>query len=363
MTLTGGIASFSKRKKEKNVFKSLFGQNSDSEESSSSSDDSDDNYNLDSSANDLMQKCQEEPHHENALVIDGEGCSYYQTVVNGELHPLRISIREKKILGIAHQLWPAAGYLCDYLLAHPEQIIFPLDKHRLIGEHYYQVDLLEIGAGLGLTGIYLGAFFNTNTTLQPSHQTLKIPSNNVTLDNIRIGKVVCTDIDEAIAGIQENIDLNRHHLVNTDDADIVVSAEELFWGKSEHVHNLMEKYFPHCISGSASSADSMNNHVSMNRAPPLVIAADVVYWECLFQPLVDTLQILCHDYHCHVIIAHFKRWKKDSKFFALCKKHSLEVVVLEEKITRERDVHHNNPDSEEMKKTIQRIYRIQAVNK
>jgi hypothetical protein len=61
-----------------------------------------------------------------------------------------------------------------------------------------------------------------------------------------------------------------------------------------------------------------------------------------------------------VIIAHFKRWKKDSKFFALCKKYKLEVMVLEEKITKERDIHHNNPDNEEMKKTIQRIYRIQA---
>ena len=54
-----------------------------------------------------------------------------------------------------------------------------------------------------------------------------------------------------------------------------------------------------------------------------------------------------------MIIAHVKRWKKDSKFFALLKKKGLMIDIIHEDIGMKEE-----ENTGELRKHIQRIYRI-----
>jgi len=208
-----------------------------------------------------------------------------------------IRIMERKALGIAHQLWPAAAFLGDFLATNPQ---------ILSSNNEESISVIELGAGLGLTGLFLSSFFDGINT------------------KLSISQVILTDLPEALAGLKENIALNDLHNK--------VDAQVLTWGNVEEAKEVMSL----CV-----------------KAPPVVIAADVVYWECLFGPLVDTLVYLCNVCHCTIIVAHIKRWKKDNKFFGLCKKRNLIVETLhEEKIMIQHE--HTKEDSKQLRK----IYRI-----
>lgn len=221
------------------------------------------------------------------------------------IHPdYSIRIAERKSLGIAHQLWPASIFLGDYLAANPNLLNF-----KQPDSDTSNINIIELGAGLGLTGLFLASFYDDNKS------------------NVRISKVILTDLPEAIDGLRENIKLNnlQHRVV----------AKVLSWGNLEEVHDTL------------SMCSGVHN---------VVIAADVIYWEKLFVPLVDTLACLCKQYGCIVIIAHIKRWKKDNKFLNLCKKQALLVDTICEEINFLR---HENTH-EEMKQ-IRRIYKISAI--
>ena len=90
--------------------------------------------------------------------------------------------------------------------------------------------------------------------------------------------------------------------------------------------------------------------------PVLVIAADCVYWEKLFKPLYDTIYLLVTEYDSEIIISHVKRWKKDEKFFKLCRKN-MTVEILDE--TREFVP---APHTGILTREIKKIYKIKKKN-
>jgi hypothetical protein len=65
--------------------------------------------------------------------------------------------------------------------------------------------------------------------------------------------------------------------------------------------------------------------------------------------------MLCYEYKAKVLIAHIKRWKKDQKFFVLCKKRGLKVEVKEEQVFFSPHEH-----TGEEEKQLRRIYEITA---
>lgn len=199
-------------------------------------------------------------------LIDENGSILFTSQTSGTA----IQLLEHKALGIAHQLWPAAKFMCNYL-----------DEHsHLLSEHVGgSINILELGAGVGLCGLFAAAALR-------HHSDIKVT-------------VVLTDLPEALGGLNENISLNG--------LNASVSSAELSWG----VDGQMERVF------------------AMFDAPPLVIAADCVYYQCLFRPLFLTIKGLT-DRGCVVIIAHVKRWKKDAKFFGMCRKHGMTVQLLHE---------------------------------
>jgi predicted nicotinamide N-methyase len=162
--------------------------------------------------------------------------------------------------------------------------------------------VLELGAGVGLCGIFLARFGLAQ-------------------------KVVLTDINEALALLRDNIQLNN--------VSASSSAMPLYWGNKEQLEVVLSQF---------------EENTSSTR---LVIASDCVYWRNLFQPLLMTLTALIHRGY-HVIIAHVKRWKKDNLFFSNSKK-IFDVELLLETLDYTRD-----EVSGSLRRKIHRIYRMKA---
>jgi hypothetical protein len=263
---------------EANVFSGLFG--------SLSSDSEDD------AAKEVEDTLQE--HGElkiGAQKVADPKIQYEYTSTNG----ITVHLVEKKERGIAHQVWPAAEYFCEFLVKHPSIII------TYAGE---RCNIIELGAGLGLVGIFA---------------SLLLPSQS-------LGKIILTDLPEAMEGLAENIHINS---ANTHGA---IEAGVLQWGDDSDADLIWRK----CDATYGT----------------LVVAADCIYWECLFEPLCRTLRMLVSR-GCHILLSHVKRWKKDAKFFAMCKKLRMAVDLLEERIVHEPAVHTGRAE-----KKITRMYHI-----
>lgn len=204
-----------------------------------------------------------------------------------------IRIRTNKKLGIAHQLWPAASFLCKYIEGNMSTIL----------PNPSSCNILELGAGVGLCGSFLAA--------------------------LGCKKVVMTDLSDALGLLNENI------IVNNIESNAVASI--LRWGIEEDIHQSTRLF----------GGESF-----------LVIAADCVYWQSLYKPFYETLCILT-DMGATVLLAHVKRWKKDNKFFSMCRQR-LDVQMLQEevKVLIESPSEQELGESVREMKNISRIYRI-----
>jgi len=218
---------------------------------------------------------------------------------------IEVVLIERKHLGIAHQLWPAAGFLCEFFLKHKTwlQTECSIEHTGESNGSKPPLAVLELGAGIGLCGMYLGAL------MQQTCDT----------------KVLLTDLPGAIDGLNENI--NRNDLSDS------VQARVLSWGDASEFDAVMAEF---------------------KGQTPLVIAADCVYWECLYEPLFQTIKSLMSR-GCKVIISHVRRWKKDGKFFAMCKKAGYSVSVWVEEVKTVPAEHTGVPTRQ-----VTRIYCIES---
>ena len=206
-----------------------------------------------------------------------------------------VKLESNPVLGIAFQLWPAARLLCDFIESHPEEVF----------EGHEHVNLLELGAGIGLCGIFSQLAFSE-----------------------RVVETIVTDLADAVPLMDRNIAINEA---------INVHSAVLPWGSESDL------------------ASSINSFTSP-QLPCVVLAADCVYWENLFQPLCDTVTSLCKR-HYTIIIAHVRRWKKDGKFFQMCKKNNLKVVTLIENVSTCQ-----NENTGQISRLVTRIYKISLAN-
>lgn len=185
--------------------------------------------------------------------------------------------------------------------------------------------MLELGAGVGLVGIWAVAAGCSSSTV--------------------------TDLVEVLPILRANVDANptlapklsvRPCAWGTDDWRAwSPKSDTPSWSNSENSTTAT----PHASvdkAAGAVTADSLlevaqNDRDDSEPAPNLVLIADCVYWPELFAPLVETLRGLCAPRAsggcgCEVLMAHTRRWKKDGKFFALASKY-LEVTKLHEVVT------------------------------
>ena len=209
---------------------------------------------------------------------------------------IQIDLNHDSKRGIAFQLWPAASYLCNHIEQNYENIHTMIKAKTGAASSSssssssdgtkYPLNVLELGAGIGLVGIFCGSLFTT------SH----------------INDIIITDLPETVPIINENIALNQQKY----DANNRISCNTLRWGNVEDLDAVLASY-------------------ANPTAQLVVVLADCVYWECLYQCLYDTLFALINNYNAVVLMGHVKRWKKENKFFNLIKK-TINIDVLQENI-------------------------------
>ena len=221
-------------------------------------------------------------------------------VLADEKMQLEVLVREVRCQGLSFQIWPAAHALCWYLEemvgsgSNPSWLGL-MDKNLVgtvkLGSKRSRVRVLELGAGTGMVGIVcavLGA------------------------------DCVLTDLSHVTPNLMHNAALNQETIERSGRGGSI-SVKTLRWG----------------------DVDDMR---IVGRDFNLVVASDVVYYDHLFEPLLHTLKWLTQSTqsaqpygldasvngvtspatHCVktnecgppvVLLAHLRRWKKDSQFF------------------------------------------------
>ncbi|KAE8707095.1 pyridine nucleotide-disulfide oxidoreductase domain-containing protein 2-like isoform X1 [Hibiscus syriacus] len=194
-----------------------------------------------------------------------------------------VVIRQLPSEGLSFQLWPAATALVKLLddyLSHLSESPLATTLTALSNgsENGRKLKILELGSGTGLVGIAAAVTIGANVTM--------------------------TDLPHVIPNLKFNADAN---------ADVVarrggtVDVTPLRWGEA-------------------------NDMEVIGREFDLVLASDVVYHDHLFEPLIQTLRFLLNGgarggEKKVFVMAHLRRWKKDSTFFKKAKK-LFDVEVL-----------------------------------
>ncbi|CAH9146998.1 unnamed protein product [Cuscuta epithymum] len=188
-----------------------------------------------------------------------------------------ILIRQLPSQGLSFQLWPAAATLVN-LLDTRRQVHPTLSALFARQEAGYRLRILELGSGTGVTGIAAAAILGARVTV--------------------------TDLPHVLPNIQFNVDLNSEVLQKRGGA---VEAAALSWGETEDMEAVGREY-------------------------DLILGSDVVYHDHLYEPLLKTLRFFLlgrgeRERRTAFVMAHLRRWKKESGFFKKAKKvFDVEIV-------------------------------------
>ena len=187
--------------------------------------------------------------------------------------------------------------------------------------------ILELGAGLGLTGLKIA---------------MTLPC-----------RVYLTDLDEATPLLKANTQLNYRNFVLGPSA---VTCLPLPWGVlSTSISSIL---YNNSFTGEAANTKSYRD---LSKSPPLlVLASDCVYYEELHLPLEETLvSILSENTQSICLLAGMRRWKRDNTFYSKLGRrtrtgtHSLECTCIHELVQRKYESSTRN---------IIRIYAVRWVD-
>ncbi|KAJ3266054.1 hypothetical protein HDU77_002846 [Chytriomyces hyalinus] len=175
---------------------------------------------------------------------------------------------------IAGKAWPA-GLVLAGIASHP---FGSLDQHshalhyRILylapAEPSSNCDpkktfkMLELGAGTGVTSLFVGKTLQTMQTTQQA-------------------EIYVSDLDVAVPLIVKNIDANFTRSESTQ--QLQMHGIELDWTKYEDTRSLLGRMHALALSDMDSDEPVFD----------LIYASDVVYFPHLFDPLIQTLVILC----------------------------------------------------------------------
>lgn len=194
-----------------------------------------------------------------------------------------VVIRQLPSEGLSFQLWPAAttlvslldGYRCD---SGNSPLTSTLSVFSA-GANRRPLNILELGSGTGIVGIVAAITLGANVT--------------------------ATDLPHVIPNIQLNANVNAGVLASNGGA---VNVAPLRWGHADDVE-LIERDFD------------------------LILASDVVYHDHLYEPLLQTLSLLLLGNQLKkmmFVMAHLRRWKKESVFFKKARKlFNVDVLHLD----------------------------------
>lgn len=184
-----------------------------------------------------------------------------------------VVIRQLPSEGLSFQLWPAATTLVSLLDAYRcDSASSPLTSTLSIlsvDANRRPLNILELGTGTGIVGIVAAITLGANVTV--------------------------TDLPRVVPNIQFNANANAGVLAANGGA---VNVAALRWGHADDVEVI-------------------------GRDLDLILASDVVYHDHLYEPLLQTLgMLLLGDQRKKriFVMAHLRRWKKESAFFKKARK-------------------------------------------
>ncbi|KAI3462480.1 hypothetical protein Pfo_019143 [Paulownia fortunei] len=186
-----------------------------------------------------------------------------------------IVIRQLPSQGLSFQLWPAATTLVTLLDSHRDRQSTPLFSLFSSCATQRRLRLLELGSGTGLVGIAAAALLGASVTV--------------------------TDLPHVLPNLQFNVNANAGILELHGGA---VDVAALSWGDIQHMEGIGRDY-------------------------DMILGSDVVYHDHLYEPLLQTLRffLLGSEKKVVFLMAHLKRWKKESAFFKKAKKvFDVEVI-------------------------------------
>lgn len=183
-----------------------------------------------------------------------------------------VIIRQLPSEGLSFQLWPAATSLVSLLDSHRiDPSNSPLSTVLTTTNNPPRI--LELGSGTGIVGIVAAATLGSNVTI--------------------------TDLPHVVANLQFNAEANAGVVGSSGG---VVTCAPLRWGHAADVERMGSEF-------------------------DVILASDVVYHDHLYEPLLETLRLMLVGNKIVFVMAHMRRWKKESVFFKKAKKH-FDVDVL-----------------------------------
>jgi hypothetical protein len=193
-------------------------------------------------------------------------------------------------VSIAQRLWPAAQQLALFVLNVKTNEMYA-QLHTIL--QLDSISILELGAGVGFTGLELA-------TQMPA-------------------RVLLTDLAEGLPLLQSNTSRNSSRFVIPN----AVSVQKLEWGIEEDAIRALD-YFKEY------------------QTPLLALGADCVYWEELHEPLERALfHILSRAPQGSLcLLAGMRRRKRDNKFYQNLGKrtctatHELRCTCMDETVER-----------------------------
>ncbi|KAK6152923.1 hypothetical protein DH2020_012562 [Rehmannia glutinosa] len=186
-----------------------------------------------------------------------------------------ILIRQIPSDGLSFQLWPAATTLVNLLDRHRRRESTPLSSLFTTGAAQRRLRLLELGSGTGMVGIAAAVLLGASVTV--------------------------TDLPHVLPNLQFNVDANAG-ILDLHGGSVDVAA--LSWGEIQEMERIGRDY-------------------------DVIVGSDVVYHDHLYEPLLETLRffLLGSEKKVVFLMAHLKRWKKESTFFKKAKKYfDVEVI-------------------------------------
>ncbi|KAK9066892.1 hypothetical protein SSX86_014216 [Deinandra increscens subsp. villosa] len=190
-----------------------------------------------------------------------------------------VVIRQLPSQGLSFQLWPAATTFIKLLdSSNADSFSAAIAKVKI---RRRKLRILELGSGTGVVGIAASAILGADVTV--------------------------TDLPHVLPNLAFNADVNASVLAPRG-GEVHVAA--LSWGKSEEMETVGREY-------------------------DLIIGSDVVYHDNLYDPLLQTLKYLLlgddeEGGEKVFLMAHLKRWKKESGFFKNAKKYFQVDLVHED---------------------------------
>ncbi|XP_075498442.1 uncharacterized protein LOC142536915 [Primulina tabacum] len=175
-----------------------------------------------------------------------------------------ILIRQLPSKGLSFQLWPAAAALVTLLDRYRAGHSTTSALSSLIdAQQPHRLRILELGSGTGVVGIAAAALLRASVTI--------------------------TDLPHVLPNMRYNTDANAGIL---DLCGGDVNSASLSWGNIGEMEAIGREY-------------------------DVILASDVVYHDHLYEPLIQTLKfyLLGSEKEMVFLMAHLKRWKKESAFF------------------------------------------------